>query len=481
MTVSKETGDVLKRLAESMLIEEAASLGELSLTAGFKQGRIPNRLREAAGGEEAILMAGDDLRLYQEVVARLAAEKELEHITPKDVDTELWDFVCDLFVNKKEYQSSDALSDAIRNFLKKVVKPWQDYEVMAVIENLKLKVQELPVVGVRITRLTKEKADDWGLADAPAFKDNFPDVIDKHVAVAEERAGSSNRAAERAVNKIDDALDALRTAVAGSILVARIDEQLLFARGTFLAVRDMRTKRVVSLQWHRPFRPVEFEIGSETLDPATQYLSSINALIESGTPVKLVNLFYRAMHWIGRSLTRESLDDKIVDLCTAMETLLCTRSDRLKGEAIAIRYMLLSTATEGGFTNPFELLRLYALRSKIIHGSDIRVCSRRDYDHLRWIATTVLRQYATFVRDTGVRSYGKFIAALETHDDLANTICWLVSRGVRPDSPLIASALAGLKRIHGRYTRHVPFATAGTKVSSSGAGNAIVRPCSAER
>jgi hypothetical protein len=41
-----------------------------------------------------------------------------------------------------------------------------------------------------------------------------------------------------------------------------------------------------------------------------------------------------------------------------METLLCTRSDRLKGEAIAIRYMLLSTATEGGFTNPFELLRL---------------------------------------------------------------------------------------------------------------------------
>ncbi len=58
----------------------------------------------------------------------------------------------------------------------------------------------------------------------------------------------------------------------------------------------------------------------------------------------------RALEWIGESIKRESLDDKIVDICTALETWLVIKSDQIKGEAIAMRMMLLQTQLDKVFT-----------------------------------------------------------------------------------------------------------------------------------
>ena len=87
----------------------------------------------------------------------------------------------------------------------------------------------------------------------------------------------------------------------------------------------------------------------------------------------------RTIYWIGKAIEETEYDQKIIALCTAMEVLLTTRSDRRKGEAIAYRMILINLSLEKKFSNPFQILRIYELRSKIIHGSSLLTTTESEY------------------------------------------------------------------------------------------------------
>ena len=126
------------------------------------------------------------------------------------------------------------------------------------------------------------------------------------------------------------------------------------------------------------------------------------------------------------SITRESYDHKIVDLCTALEAVLTTKSDGRKGEAIAFRTMLLSIAIDEPFPYPRDAYRLYDLRSQVVHGAALGACGENDYLQLRLIAQKAALNAITFIGIQGeINQPSQLIKLLESRERMEKAIAWL--------------------------------------------------------
>src|SRR5207248_1756810 len=105
---------------------------------------------------------------------------------------------------------------------------------------------------------------------------------------------------------------------------------------------------------------------------------------------RLGERFLRALEWIGTSMTRESSDDKVVDLITAIECVLDPTTGGSKAEAVTLRSMLLAAAAGSELHNPVLLYRFYLVRNQIVHGSERGLASEGDYLFLRRAALDIV-------------------------------------------------------------------------------------------
>jgi hypothetical protein len=300
-----------------------------------------------------------------------------------------------------------------------------DYAVIAPVEHLTVTTRTLDVLGVRLTRMSKRLAEEFGLVHSRIVRDRLDELLGKVVLIGSVRAGSPKRAAEKGAELLDNALNALRAALVGSIHARILDEQLLFRRGVILAVISMANMEPGLVQWHRPFEAIGFEMRRHTAVPMGRYLRSIQNVVCGKFPDPIRTQVLRALHWIGTSITRASYDDKVIDLCTALETLLTTRSDEKKGEKIAIRSVLLPSALGHGFFDPFVLYGLYELRSIVIHGSSLRVCTRAHYERLLGQTGVLLHEYVKLVsKHRSITKPIRAIEAMETPELLTHAVQW---------------------------------------------------------
>ncbi|MEX0799779.1 MAG: hypothetical protein WD379_01010 [Dehalococcoidia bacterium] len=424
MTISAAARDSLKQLAQLMIREEVEPV-RYSLTKPFKHGRIPIPLKESAGAE-ALYIDGEELDAYVRTVRLLSKERELEHISAQDVDEELWGLVCEFFAKKREYRKEGARARAIGRFLDGLRKPWEDYSVISPVEHLTATIRRLDVIGVRLTTMSRQLASELGLFDSQITADSTDQLLGKAILVGSVRAGTARKAAEKGAQLIDNSLNALRVAVVGSILARTLDQQLLFCRGVILVVVSTVSGHPVFAEWHRPFEPISFEMRRNTAIPVARHLKPISDVICGTFPEPIQAQVQRAIHWIGTSVTRESYDDKIIDLCTALECLLTTVDDKMKGEVIALRSVLLPEALGEGFFDPFAIYELYEMRSKIVHGSKIGVCTRAHYERLLWETGVILTHYVQLVRNGRrvITRPSKAIEAIETPELLAKAVGW---------------------------------------------------------
>ena len=150
---------------------------------------------------------------------------------------------------------------------------------------------------------------------------------------------------------------------------------------------------------------------SQQIDESKKLTECLFCDTEISGPIR--DTFIRAMEWIGDSITREHPDSKIVDLCTALETLLATEQDKKKGELIALRMTLLCALLGQLFFSPSQLLEIYIKRSKIVHGSQRDICTDTDYVTARRIALDVFQKCLTFVKNNKITRHSKFIKKIE--------------------------------------------------------------------
>jgi hypothetical protein len=108
-----------------------------------------------------------------------------------------------------------------------------------------------------------------------------------------------------------------------------------------------------------------------------------------------------------------------------METILTTKSDKRKGEAIAYRMVLLEAHFEDKISHPGEVLWIYKLRSSVVHGSSIEEATRFEYYTMREAARQTLKNFINYVSQKGIKKQTAFIDALESSPHAKRLADWL--------------------------------------------------------
>jgi len=416
--VSAEANKLLTSLATAMVQPPNE---KPSYTGSFRVGAIPDRLRSEDG--ESLHLGGRDYWLYRKVLNQLASEKTLEHLTDRDIDPELWDLVCELFLNRQIYREQAARRKRISQFLQTVERPWRDFEALFAVSDLTVD-GEFVVGGVTLRTITTDYARSWGLDGHEHLERTGRELDGSTVAIAQVRAGSHARASERAKERIDDALNLLRFTFCGAIYARIWDEQLLFRRKGVWAVKALGEDSWPQTNYERGFIPFGSEIPTSLAGHLTEHLGPVESFLSGNTPEALGQRVARAVHWIGTSTTRETYDDKVMDLCTALETLLTTKDEGRKAEAIAVRSMLLPAALEQSFPDPGIVFFLYdEKRSDIVHGSRHRICGEQDYIRLRSSAISTVTQYVQLLGTIpGVTKHSQVVEAIDSPKLLKDVI-----------------------------------------------------------
>jgi DNA-binding protein Fis len=423
--VSDETAKALARLAHEITDQPDEIV---SGAVSFKDAAVPDRLR--TDEFESFHIRGRKYWLYRLALSHLAQEKTLEHLTARDIEPELWDLVCELSLRRESYRDQKMRSRRICEFLRSIERPWRNFEAILGLSDLGV-TEKFIIGGVTFRKITTPMARKWGLDGHDHLVRTAKRISASPTAMTQIRAGSHAKASERAKEKVDDALNLLRFSLSGAIYANVWDEQMLFRRNGIWAVKALDEESFPETNFERGFRPMGIDIPGKLAATLAEYLRPIEDVL-AGHGDDLKRRVKRAVHWIGTATTRESCDDKITDLCTALETLLATKDEGRKAEAIAIRSMLLPAALGQGFPDPGIVFFLYdRKRSDLVHGSEHRIGDTEDYRHLRQLAVRTLEQYVQLVNNSpSVTKHSKVIERIEAPERLKDVLSFLEnSRG----------------------------------------------------
>lgn len=415
---------LLNKLAIAVVREPDSTAGG---TSDLLRARIPASLL-IAGGPEFVTLGETQRVLYLQCRGALKSLPELQHLPVADVEGDLWWFVCSVAVRPEAYRDQNYRKQQVDNFLSTRVAPLKEYEVLIRIVGLRLPGGSLTIDNVTFFHLTLEEAANRGI---PWTVDGLDlslggGFLDTTVAQVRVLAGSADRVPGVARQNLAAALNTLRVCIASFSIAHIWDVEMLQRPGEECLVRSINPPEHVLWSEEQGFSPIERDVAGDLLNETAAMIERLRPIIDRTIPRELGAPFSRALHWIGTSITRENQDDKVVDLCTAMEAILTTKGDPRKGEAIALRMMLLAVAIDKGFNHPRFPYDVYERRSSIVHGSDLNLCGDTEYIQLRRLAIDTLLHAVEFIAaNPSVTKPSAMIMALETPERLGEALQFL--------------------------------------------------------
>ena len=242
-------------------------------------------------------------------------------------------------------------------------------------------------------------------------------------------AGSAGKAVEHARKYCERALNTLRFCIGASHWYWPVpDIELLQRLGEHYLIRLINPETSpLARGWQMGFRQIERDISERSAGEIRLFLERLTPLYDGSIKGKFRDRLLRSIDWISTSIIRENHDHKIIDLCTAMESVLTTKDEKKKGEAIAVRSLLLSmTLTkkrEAIPDIPETIYKLYGKRSEIVHGSSLGICVNSDYTTLRLQAANIVLSIIELVRsETRITRLKHLFEFLESRERLEKAI-----------------------------------------------------------
>ncbi len=409
-----------------MIIENKGKDSPKDWAIAFKYGTVPDSIKndEPHDGNLSLSITGQECIQYHKCLQSLVAEISLELSSESEIDNELWYFVCEIFFDTDTTKAN--IKKRIASLQARTQKPVELYEILVPIEGrLRLNDHGFELAGTQVFEMHDKEATDWGIRKDKAMDKMLYDaVIDKPVALLTEKGSDPWKAAGRARERLRTALNTLRLYLLidhePRVVGWKIhDIQMLFKLGESTGVKKAGTTGPVLPGFRLGFRSVELtvdDIISKQLSQSAGFLECL--FIENGMPSGIRDRLLRAVEWIGESVTRESDDDKVIDLCTALETLLTTQGDGRKGEVISLRMMMLYLSLNEPFFDPLQLLVLYNKRSEVIHGSKRKICTESDYSTGRLIAIDVFQKTVAFIKKNNITKHIALIRSLQSQPEL---------------------------------------------------------------
>lgn len=426
MTLQQQTRSKIYALAKAIISgqrnETSAMQGGYAVIVTPKYD--PERLDDLCGG---LSLFGETAKLYQEIQSALANDSAVEHLTPAVLRDALAAFAASLDT-KREHIGSRARREQIEHFISSIAKPHAQYEIAFSIDGVHFDDDDTLTIGdVEFRKFTTDFAANWGYEPVnEQSSPQFGDIIDESVGIIRVEAGTREKALDHGEESLDHALNALRTAIGLFRPSLIYDSQLRQRRGTLRVVKQLEPEIQVWPGWKGTREALDMALSGSLLDSTRDFAERLRPVYDNCIDNKLRDALRRSLEWIGTSITTGNYDHKVVDLCTALESILTTIADSRKGEAVALRVMLLSIALGERFRHPGQIHRLYELRSRIVHGAALGECGRSDYEALRAIAGEAILNVISLNSAQGPFSRPfDVIKYLETPDRLEQAASWL--------------------------------------------------------
>jgi len=358
---------------------------------------------------------------YFRALGEMSRELVPQHVGQSELNDALWALFREIAANSASYHLSGRLKNRLDKFTQDVKRPLHPFEVAYSIGDLDLGGEVFSIGTVRFFTMDDNQATLWGLTeDNPAASHARPHWMHHAVATVEVQAADDRRALEAGLAQVTSSMDLLRFAGVIGVLSAFDDRLFLWRLDGHSITRQIPANQPsTTYHWEHGFKPFITEMGSHIKKGLDLELSSLQAIANGELPDEISRHLERAINWISSSITRERLDDKIVDLCTALEVLLLPGNRvKRKGHEIALRHSLI-----GGYWNPVGISALYDLRSVIVHGSVLNVSQHLDYWNLLVICFITLDELINLAkRNPAVQNLEDLVGIVETQDNLKRVI-----------------------------------------------------------
>lgn len=392
---------------------------------GFIGKGIPKELLQPDEDDSSLpslYLFGEEAREFREILADLRHNRTTEYLKDKELEAHLWFLCCDVFLNTLVYSESGKLKARVKGFFQDLCLPLQEYQVFIAILHFDIQEPSLHVWDFTITKFTHEGLLEIIAKFPENFQDHFVQDFTKHpVMILREQGNNKTLIVERAREKARFNLKVLQTYFSKSLGVN--DQQVLFdiSEGTLL--KNINNPNDIGARWIKKRVPYGLTYTAH-LEEYTSLSNSHFMAIQSAPP-KIRSAVERAVYWIGTAIEESEYDQKIIALCTAIEAFLTTRDDKQKGETLTYRMILLTTFFSEGFPDPFKFLWLYELRSMVIHGSDVSVCTYHDYVNMLWTVRETLNYFVQFVTQEHCKSIAEVAKQLEHSSKVSQLLEWL--------------------------------------------------------
>lgn len=398
--------------------QNRSSLGDL--WARIPEDLLTDDLRKA--GHTSLVLSGEDVGRYYSTYDLLREEPGLEYLSDKELKDQLWRLECEVFINREEYKRElRNLNKKIEDFIASLIRPFEPYEVLIPIDYFKVGDHVIQLGDCLIRHFTEEQLLNWGFGEHEIWRDSLEFFADKTSIVIRQTGNNLEAVIHRARRRAELVVHALRIAFSDRDFTP--DLQLKFHLSSHTVIREadkpkIRRGRHTSLG---PWQLEYFEKHDEILAAYANDILMRSVALKSEFKPRID----RAIHWLGNAIEQEDYDQRVAQICTALESLLCSKSENRKGEPIAYRMALLATLTGDGFMHPADVLWVYKLRSTVVHGSDIEVVGEAEYHRILNAARRALKSYIELIQTNDLKNYKALIQHLESSPEAKELLKWL--------------------------------------------------------
>lgn len=411
----------LKKLLQNYVANCGNTVEQRSLFWAYVCGWVPEPAAPEVFKENGLTFSGNEKSLYYASYRQLRPERSTEHLENNKLNEALSSLAKEVIEDKDKFKNQSILDARINQFLKEVVKPLEDYTVLFAINNLDAKIAETAFWDCSVATYDKEQLSAWGFSMERVFLIGADAFESRNVIAIREQGNNIAEVVKRARIKATRRLRILQHYLKVEFIH---DEQLFFSLSKEFAIRRERDRHIVSTGIDHQKSAIEYDYPKFLLEGIQE--ANADFVRIKNFPAKLQAVIERALHWIGLAVAEVDLDIKISYLSTALETLLTTKADQRKGERIAYRGYLLGMAVNPeNYRMPQKVLRVYELRSIVVHGSAISVVSERDYWLMLDYTQSTLKHFIEFVSQHNMKKSSQVFERLLQSKEIIPFVVWL--------------------------------------------------------
>jgi hypothetical protein len=371
-----------------------------------------------------IYLKGDLSNSYYDTLSALRRVRELEYLKDPELEDIFWGLTCWIILNRDKLRKNLLDSKSIaEQFVSRYIKNLDTYNVLVPIENLDLKGEKVKIGEVYVKKFDKIELGEYAWDEgAKGFIDK---LAGKTFALVTEHGNNFDLVCRRAKEQAAFTVRVLQVSLKTDMRIK--DQYAYLTIGDSVIVKKIGTPlNQGGRQTDRSDKPRCLEINKERGDKIREFITSISAILEEDKISEpLRKIFSRAIIWIGQSIDDKDYDMKIIKLSIALESILTTRDDRLKGEALAYRLMILYSIQGKNFADLRNILHIYEIRSDIVHKGEKDVSSDVEYCTMRDVATEALLQTLSIILEQKINDINGFKNFLESHEERAVVDRWL--------------------------------------------------------